>query len=264
MDGRPFEVVWELEPPTRPDLTHLHRQVDHLGPRASAFLVPDNHTGRATVSSIVVAHEVQRRGARAVACVNARDRNLLGFRRDLLTCSLHGVDELLLVYGDEPEVGERSGGLTVRTMVDECRAAAATSSTPTWSPRVAVTSRLAPLPAWKREADALYVQVSWSVEPLLRWREQLRFDGPVLAGVLALPSAATARRLAERIPQLGITPDVVARLEADPDAGVAIAAELVAGFRASGAVDGVHLVGGARHEPLAAALAAPADQVRAS
>jgi len=30
-----------------------------LAPVADAFLIPDNHIGRATVSSIAVAHEVQ-------------------------------------------------------------------------------------------------------------------------------------------------------------------------------------------------------------
>ena len=39
-------------------------------------------------------------GCRAVACINARDRNLLGFRRDLLTAAAYGVGEFLFVYGD--------------------------------------------------------------------------------------------------------------------------------------------------------------------
>ena len=35
-------------------------------------------------------------GARAIACLNARDRNVLGFRRDLLTAAAYGVDEFLV------------------------------------------------------------------------------------------------------------------------------------------------------------------------
>ena len=49
-------------------------------------------------------------GGRAIACLNARDRNVLGFRRDLLTAAAYGVDEFLFVYGDRPETG---GGTTV-------------------------------------------------------------------------------------------------------------------------------------------------------
>ena len=44
-------------------------------------------------------------GGRAIACLNARDRNALGFRRDLLTAAAYGVDDFLFVYGDRPESG---------------------------------------------------------------------------------------------------------------------------------------------------------------
>ena len=83
----------------------------------SAFLIPDNHIGRATVSSVAVAHEVERMGGRSIACLNARDRNLLGFRRDLLTAAAYGVDQFLFVYGDRPTLGARTGQLTVQSMM---------------------------------------------------------------------------------------------------------------------------------------------------
>ena len=53
-----FSVVCEVEPATRPDLMHVRHQIGVLSRVASAFLIPDNHIGRATVSSIAVAHEV--------------------------------------------------------------------------------------------------------------------------------------------------------------------------------------------------------------
>src|SRR5437764_1100933 len=99
MNGsRGFEVVCEVEPPTKPDLMHVRHQIGVLSKVASAFLIPDNHLGRATVSSVAVAHEVQMMGGRSIACVNARDRNVLGLRRDVLTAAAYGVNEFLLVY----------------------------------------------------------------------------------------------------------------------------------------------------------------------
>ena len=91
----------EIEPADRPDLMHVRHQIGVLSKVASAFLIPDNHIGRATVSSIAVAHEVAM-GGRSIACLNARDRNVLGFRRDLLTAAAYGVDQFLFVYGDRP------------------------------------------------------------------------------------------------------------------------------------------------------------------
>jgi len=73
MAERSFEVICEIEPATRPDLTKVRHQIGVLSTVATGFLVPDNHIGRATVSSIAVAHEVERMGGRAIACVNARD-----------------------------------------------------------------------------------------------------------------------------------------------------------------------------------------------
>src|ERR1700757_811172 len=116
-----FEVICEVEPPTRPDLTRVRHQIGVLSHVADSFLIPDNHIGRATVSSVAVAHEVQAMGARGIACLNSRDRNLLGFRRDLLTAAAYGVSEFLFVYGDKPGSGGRTSDLTVRSMIDEAR-----------------------------------------------------------------------------------------------------------------------------------------------
>src|SRR5208282_564905 len=122
MANRPFQVVCEIEPPTRPDLKHVRHQIGTLGKVADMFLIPDNHLGRATVSSVAVAHEVEAMGGRSIACLNSRDRNLLGFHRDLLTAAAYGVDQFLFVYGDRPTSGDRTGELTVRSMIREARA----------------------------------------------------------------------------------------------------------------------------------------------
>ena len=136
MADRRFELVCEIEPPTRPDLTRVRHQIGVLSLVADSFLIPDNHIGRATVSSVAVAHEVQAMGARGIACLNSRDRNLLGFRRDLLTAAAYGVDRFLFVYGDKPTVGGRTSELTVRAMMEEARGA-------TGDPAFAAAGRLA-------------------------------------------------------------------------------------------------------------------------
>src|SRR5579862_1157757 len=174
-----FELICEVEPATRPDLMHVRHQIGVLSRIASAFLIPDNHIGRATVSSIAVAHEVALMGGRAIACLNARDRNILGFRRDLLTAAAYGVHEFLFVYGDRPASGARSGDLTVRSMLAEARAFPVDPIGAVGRFEVGVTSGLTPLPAWKRDADFLVVQVGFSLQPLLEWRSSIEFGGPV-------------------------------------------------------------------------------------
>ncbi|MEO3808771.1 methylenetetrahydrofolate reductase [Sphaerisporangium sp. B11E5] len=255
MTSHRFEVICEIEPPTRPDLKHVRHQIGTLGKVADAFLIPDNHIGRATVSSVAVAHEVEAMGGRSIACLNSRDRNLLGFRRDLLTAAAYGVDQFLFVYGDKPTSGGRTSELNVRSMIDEVRAAAEEPAFAGVRPfRVGTAAALRPLPAWKRAADFVFVQVSFSVDVLLRWREANPLDVPVYAGVMVLASEGHARRLAAAIPDIDIPEDLVRTVAADRAAGVEATCEQVLRIRESGAFDGVHLIPVTRYRELAARL----------
>ncbi|MEU4549642.1 methylenetetrahydrofolate reductase [Nonomuraea dietziae] len=242
-----FQLVCEIEPPTKPDLTHVRHQIGTLGKLAHSFLIPDNHIGRATVSSVAVAHEVQSMGGRSIACLNSRDRNLLGLRRDLLTAAAYGVDQFLFVYGDKPTVGNRTSDLTVRSMIEEAR-----EFSPSF--RVGAAAGLRPLPTWKRAADFLFVQVSFSLDALLRWREQNQVDVPVYAGVMVLASQQHAQRLAAAIPDIDIPSELVERLGEDRMAGVEAACEQVLRLRDSGAFDGVHLIPVARYRDVESRL----------
>lgn len=249
----PFEIICEIEPATTPDLERVRHQIGVLTPIASAFLIPDNHIGRATVSSVAVAHEVQAMGGRSIACLNARDRNLLGFRRDLLTAAAYGVDEFLFVYGDDPLAGTRTSELNVRTMITEGRKYSE-SLGPGTAMRFGAATGLRPVPAWKQAADFLFVQIGFSLDDLLRWRSQVDLSIPVYAGVIVLPSAGMARRLGNDIPGLVVPDELIERLEKDRNAGVDAACELVGKIRASGALDGVHLIPVTRFREVAARL----------
>jgi methylenetetrahydrofolate reductase (NADPH) len=200
-----------------------------------------------------VAHEVEAMGGRSIACLNARDRNLLGFQRDLLTAAAYGVDQFLFVYGDKPTTGGRTSELTVRAMLEEGRhyLPAQTGTAPM---RFGAAAGLGSLPAWKREADFLFVQIGFSLEPLLRWRESVDLDIPVYAGVMTLASPAMASSLAASIPDIDIPVALVDQVAQDPMAGVEAACAMVLNVRDSGAFDGVHLVPVSRYRAMAARL----------
>lgn len=250
-----FEIISEIEPATKPDLTRVRHQVGVLAPVTDAFLIPDNHLGRATVSSVAVAHEVASMGVEAIACLNSRDRNRLGFRRDLLTAAAYGVDRFLCVFGDQPASGGRSNDLNVRGMLEEVRTFGGSDTFAGCEPfTVGVTTRLAPLPAWKQAADFLFVQASFDLAGLLRWRESLRFDGKVYAGVLVVASVGMAKTLAEATSQIELPDALLDGLDQDPDTGVDRACSLMSEIGDSDAFDGVHLVPVGRYRTVAARL----------
>ncbi len=170
-------------------------------------------------------------------------------RRDLLTAAAYGVDQFLLVRGDEPSSGARTSQLTVREMIDEVRACSSDGPF-----RAGTVAGLGPVAPWKRAADFVFVQVSFSVDALLRWREQAALDVPVYAGALVVASERMAKRLQADIRGVDIPDDLVAAVARDPNAGVAAACEQVLALRDSGAFAGVHLVPVSRYREVAARL----------
>jgi 5,10-methylenetetrahydrofolate reductase len=242
-----FTILCEVEPATSPDLRRVRRQVVAFEGVTDRFLIPDNHLGRATVSSIAVAHEVASLGARPVACVNSRDRNLLGFRRDLLTACAYGVTDFLFVRGDDPAEGAaRSGDLTVRRMIDEARAFDGVQF------RVGATVRPGSRsPSGRSKADFLLVQASFDVDRLRAWRETIDYDGDLLAGVLVLASSTMASRLAATVTDIAMPMELVERLDAEPDAGVDRAVDMVQQLRGEPGFAGAHVVPVSRYRQLA-------------
>jgi methylenetetrahydrofolate reductase (NADPH) len=256
LDGDGFSILCEIEPPRRPDIEHVRDQIDVLNNTADAFLIPDNHLGRATVSSVAVAHEVAYMGGLPIACLNARDRNLLGFRRDLLTAAAYGVDHFLFVYGDPQKEGRRTEDLTVRGMLDEVRAFGTGSLFQGYPDfRIGTVAKTGRSLTWKARADYIFVQINFSFDRLLRWRESLDFEGKVYAGVLVLAGKRMAQRVNASLPDIRIPEQVIDKMDGDPEAGVDFACEQIAEIKDSGAFDGVHLVPVGKYREVAARLA---------
>jgi methylenetetrahydrofolate reductase (NADPH) len=250
-----FRILCEIEPPRRPDIELVRKQIEVLEPVVDAFLIPDNHLGRATVSSVAVAHEVISLGGRSIACLNARDRNLLGFRRDLLTAAAYGVDHFLFVYGDPPREGRRAEDLTVRGMINEVRSYGSGPLFHGYSSfRIGTTVKPGRPLGWRGGADFVCAQVSFGTESLIRWRETLSFPGRVYAGVLVLASARMAHRVNAAIRDIRIPETIIDKLDDDPEIGLDVACEQIEAIRASGAFDGIHLIPVARFREMALRL----------
>ena len=262
LDSGRFGILCEIQPPRRPDIEFVRDQIDVLKPVVDAFLIPDNHLGRATVSSVSVAHEVAYMGGLSIACMNARDRNVLGFRRDLLTAAAYGVNHFLFVYGDAPKEGRRTEDLTVRGMIDEVRSF---GTGPLFQGfpdfRIGTVVRSGRELMWRARADFIFVQITYATSSLLRWRRSLDFPGRMYAGVLVLSSSRMAQRVNAALPDVHIPRRIVDKLDDDPQIGIEIACDQIEELRESGAFDGVHLIPVGQYREVARRLAERGDRL---
>lgn len=244
-----FEILCEIEPPSTPGMGRVHEQLDVLKGRCDAFLVPDSHLGRATLSSLAVAKEVVDRDMQAVVCLNARDRNELGLQRDLLTAVAYGIHEILFVYGDKPSDGDRST-LKVSKMLQLARSGPFAHNL-----RLGVAADVRKdLPDWKHQADFVLTQMSFDVEAVSQWRERIGFSGLVYAGVVVLASEKMALRLIDVVPGFSVPDALMTDLRRRPNAGVDAAVATVRAHRSAGSVSGVQLIPARRFRESAEAL----------
>ncbi|HYP24943.1 MAG TPA: methylenetetrahydrofolate reductase [Actinomycetota bacterium] len=256
LDSGRFSILCEIQPPRRPDIEIVRDQIHVLKPVVDAFLIPDNHLGRATVSSVSVAHEVAYMGGLSIACMNARDRNVLGFRRDLLTAAAYGVDHFLFVYGDSPKEGRRTEDLTVRGMIDEVRSFGTGPLFQGYPDfRIGTVVRSGRDLLWRSRADFIFVQITYATSNLLAWRRSLDYEGRMYAGVLVLSSSRMAQRVNAALPDVHIPRRIVDKLDDDPEMGIEIACDQIEELRESGGFDGVHLIPVGRYREVARRLA---------
>ncbi|MGH2733390.1 MAG: methylenetetrahydrofolate reductase [Actinomycetota bacterium] len=237
-----FRVIFELAPPREPNLRKVLRQIEVFAPIVHAFLVPDNHLGQPAISSLAIALEVQARGFSPIVALNARDRNRLRLRSDLLTLRAYGVQEVLFLYGD-PVEGQRCG-LTVRQMLNDDAGDGLR--------RGAVATIGKPL-GWRAAADFLVTRLDLAGPPADFHPVSGSGVRPIYCGTLALAGAEIARKVLANLPNLAPPPGYLEAFDHDDEAGFHAALESLDHLRRSG-IDGAHLVVPARRRRFARLL----------
>jgi 5,10-methylenetetrahydrofolate reductase len=225
-----FRLIYEVEPPRDPDTAKFLRQLEIFGGVVDAVLIPDNHLGRPALSSVVLAIEAKRMGFVPIVALNARDRNVLRLRSDLITLKAFGIDDVLMLYGDAIDRGRSD--LTVRGMLaDGC---------PDGLRRGVVAPMGKPL-AWRAGADFLFSQLgSAGLASALAHRAG-GWAKPLYAGTAALPTRAMAEKVIASIPGYEVPDGYLEAFEDDPEAGFRASLACLDQLLEAG-IDGAHLV----------------------
>ena len=101
-----FVVVAELQPPKGNRLTDLLEQADRLRGRVDVIHIPDLQNAIMRLGSLSVCTLLKARGTETIFTLSCGDRNRLALQSDLLNASALGLDNILILQGDSPSIGD--------------------------------------------------------------------------------------------------------------------------------------------------------------
>ncbi len=101
-----FVVTGEVSPPLGTDVTAMLASVATLGPSCHALNVTDNQGATLHMASLAAARLVLDAGHEPIFQQTCRDRNRLALQSDLLAAWAIGLENLLVVTGDDPRGGD--------------------------------------------------------------------------------------------------------------------------------------------------------------
>ena len=106
LEGGHFVVTGEIAPPRGTELAPMRRSVELMAPVCHALNVTDNQGASLHLSSLAASRVVLDMGIEPIFQQTCRDRNRLALQSDLLAAWTLGLENLLVVTGDDPRGGD--------------------------------------------------------------------------------------------------------------------------------------------------------------
>jgi 5,10-methylenetetrahydrofolate reductase len=101
-----FAVVVELQPPKGNDLSEIFQNAELLKGRADVVNVPDLQNAIMRLGSLSVSALLKLKGMEVIYNLSCSDRNRLALQSELLNASALGLQNVLILQGDHPSIGD--------------------------------------------------------------------------------------------------------------------------------------------------------------
>jgi methylenetetrahydrofolate reductase (NADPH) len=282
-DGQ-FVITAEIVPPLAASADALLAEAGMIGARADAMNVTDAAAGRTTMSSFAAAAILKANGYEPILQVTCRDRNRIALAADLLGAAAQGIENLLLLRGDDPKGGDQPDAKPVfdletadlmklaRDMRDEgvLPSGRVIEAPPRFFIGGADVPRV-PDEKWSPEplrrkieggAGFLQTQFCFDLEVARRYFERLGEEGitdevGIIIGIGPIRSAKSARWMNENLFGVHVPEATIERLEGAKDQaaeGRAICVELIEGLREMPGPAGAHVMAPAQGPDAIAAV----------
>jgi methylenetetrahydrofolate reductase (NADPH) len=287
-----FAVTAEIVPPASCDPADIVAKVKPLAGAADAVNVTDGAGARSHMGSLAAAVVLLQAGVEPILQFTCRDRNRIALQSDLLAAAALGIENLLLLRGDDPSAGDQPDAKPVfdidsmaltqvarrirdqgelmsgQKVAGKAKFVLGTADSPVDPPAGWKPARLKA----KIEAGAQFAQTQFCLDAgvVKRYAQCLTDNGLggflLLIGLAPIRSARSARWIRDKLPG-SIVPDaVIERLEraADPvREGRKICLELVEELSELPGAAGVHIMAPGNDAGLAEVVAEAARIARA-
>jgi 5,10-methylenetetrahydrofolate reductase len=111
-----FVVLAEMDTPKGVDISELITHARRVKGRVDAVVIPDMADGMMRMSALGGGVLMQQQGVEAVIHVCCRDRNRLAIQAELLSAHVLGVQNLMVVRGEEMAYGDHFDARTVNDL----------------------------------------------------------------------------------------------------------------------------------------------------
>lgn len=101
-----FVVTSEIGPPKGTDIKEVLEDAELIKGRVDAINVTDLQSSVMRVGSLAICRLLKERGHEPIFQMTCRDRNRLALQSDLLSASVLGIENVLLLTGDYPTLGD--------------------------------------------------------------------------------------------------------------------------------------------------------------
>jgi methylenetetrahydrofolate reductase (NADPH) len=267
-----FVITAEIVPPLSAAAGKLLAEAELLEGKVDAINVTDAAAGRTSMSSFAAAAILVANGHEPILQVTCRDRNRIALAGDLIGAAAQGVQNLLILKGDDPKGGDQPDAKPVfdyesgqlLALARDLRDKGALPSGRKIEPPPHFVIGAADVPRrpdanWKATpllnkidagADFVQTQFCFDLDVARAYIGRLRDEGitdrlAVIIGVGPIRSAKSARWMNENLFGVHVPEPTIARLEGAKDQaaeGRAICAELIAGLREIQGVGGAHVM----------------------
>ncbi|MFH1368415.1 MAG: methylenetetrahydrofolate reductase [Elusimicrobiota bacterium] len=106
LKSKKFIVTAELYPPKGINTEKLLRKADIIGPLVDGINITDNQRASMRLGSLAVCRLLKEKGYEPILQMTCRDRNRIALQSDLLSAYVLGVENVLVLSGDHPKIGE--------------------------------------------------------------------------------------------------------------------------------------------------------------